>query len=297
MRQETEPLAAPARPLPDFEAEQEVDFRRYGRAIAARWWLVTSAVAAGVIIGYLLSLGGGTLHRATATIYLGQPVGPTGSGANVQSLAANPSTVSQIVRSESVVRETAEEAGIPAQRLRGRISTRAVSGAATREGQVPLVEISVRGAAPTSTATAANALAAVAVERVSGYVNGKIKALEERIAEQEQELENIDRRTGALEDALAGRALSGAERIALVSVIGFTEQRRGEVLEDRSDALQLLSFAENVERGRVVSPAAAVKVDARSSRSSALVGGLIGLIAGAVLALLWEPLLRRRPIR
>ena len=59
---------------PELEAEQEVDFGRYGRRIAHRWWLVLAAAGVGVLVGWLVSLGGGDVYKATATIYLGQPL-------------------------------------------------------------------------------------------------------------------------------------------------------------------------------------------------------------------------------
>ena len=50
----------------------------------------------------------------------------------------------------------------------------------------------------------------------------------------------------------------------------------------------------SVEQSRVVEEAAAVKTTARSSRTSLLVGALIGLLIGAVAALVWEPIAARR---
>jgi uncharacterized protein involved in exopolysaccharide biosynthesis len=49
-----------------------------------------------------------------------------------------------------------------------------------------------------------------------------------------------------------------------------------------------------VEKGRLISEARGSAVAARSNRTSIVVGGLIGLIAGIVLALAWAPLQRRR---
>ena len=57
----------------DPEAEQEVDFGRYVRLVAARWWLVVAGLILGAVIGYAVSLGGGQRYQATATLYLGQP--------------------------------------------------------------------------------------------------------------------------------------------------------------------------------------------------------------------------------
>jgi len=63
---------------------------------------------------------------------------------------------------------------------------------------------------------------------------------------------------------------------------------------DLYEARQLLILAQSVESSRVVEPAAGVKTTARSSRSALLVGALIGLLIGAVAALVVEPIVARR---
>jgi uncharacterized protein involved in exopolysaccharide biosynthesis len=279
---------------PALEAEQEVDFGRYGRTIAARWWLVALAVGAGVVVGWAVSLGGGTVYRATATVYLGQPLSPSGN-AQIQSLATNPATVSQIVRSPSVTRPIAGALGVKPGRLRSGISTKAVSGAVAKAGQTQLVEISVRGPWREESAEAANRLADTVVARVSGYVDSKISALGQLAGSQEHELDRLGRQLDENGAAIAsGTGLEPVERLTLANLGVILEQRRGQLVEDLLQTRQLLTLARDVERAQLVTEAAAVEVAARSGRNSMLVGGVIGLIAGALLALLWEPLAGRR---
>ena len=57
----------------DPEAEQEVDFGRYVRLVAARCWLVVAVLILVAVIGYAVSLGGAQRYQATATLYLWQP--------------------------------------------------------------------------------------------------------------------------------------------------------------------------------------------------------------------------------
>jgi hypothetical protein len=283
MRAETEPRTV-ARPLPELEPEEEVEVGRYWRAIVARWWLVVAAVAVGILVGYLLARSGGEVYEAKATIYLGQPLSPSGN-AQIQSLATNPATVSEIVRRHPL-----------ADRVRVSTSTTS-TGAVARQGINPLVVISVLGDSRRETGQAAGTLANDVVTNVSGYVDEKITALEERLAGQNRELSSIERRLDELQAQIAaGRNLSSVERLTLTTLAGFGEQRRGQLLEERTDTQQLLTLARNVERSQVVATSSAREVSARSPRSSMLVGGLIGLLAGAILALLWEPLIvRRRP--
>ena len=71
------------------------------------------------------------------------------------------------------------------------------------------------------------------------------------------------------------------------------EQRRGALEEDRLQARQLLALAEQVELPRIIDRGAATKTTARSTRNSAAVAGLIGLLLGFLAALLWEPIAAR----
>ena len=284
--------------MEELEAEREVDFGGAAQKVLARWWLVLAAVAVGLALGYVLARGSGEVYHARATIYLGQPL--SRSGVQVQSLATNPATVSQIVRSEAVVEQVAGELGVPAARLRRGITTQAVAGGArARTGAAnPLVEVIVRGPWQRETAQAANRLSELVVRRISGYVDVKIDSFNEQLRAQNRELASVERRLSEYEAALDRGRLSDVERLTLLSQIGFAEQRRGQLLDERTETRQLLSLAENVERSEVLTPAprAAARVPARSPRSSMIVGALIGLIAGTALALMWDRLrVRARP--
>jgi capsular polysaccharide biosynthesis protein len=295
MRTEHEPRRAVAHSLPDLDEEREIDFARLGRTVLSRWWLVAAAVALGALIGYLTSLGGGDVYVARTTVYLGQPLSPTG-GSQIPSVATHPTTVSEIVRSEDVVQDVAQEVGIRPGELRRGISTQTLtsSGSAQRLPQNPLVQISVRGPWSDEAAQAANLLAAAVIREVSGYVDAKVGSFEEQLRAQNRELGQIDRRLGALQGAAEGGGLSSVERLTLLSLIGFAEQRRGQLLDERTSTRQLITLAETVERSKQVTEARSARVPAQSARSAMVVGGLIGLLVGLALALLWNPVLGRR---
>jgi hypothetical protein len=287
----------------DLEAEQEVDFRRYWNAVLARWWLPALGLVAGIVGGYALALGGGDVYRAEAVVYLGQPFTPNG-GAPVPGLATNPSTVNEIVHSETALRRASDVSGMRLDRLRGSVTSRQAGVPAGRRlavGQTPLIEITVTGSRAAPTARAANSLAQTVIDDVSPYVEDKIATIKERIVSDERELAQIDRRLGVaqqgLQDALQNRSSGVTERLLLVSTfnssIGFGEQARATVQQSLLEAKQALSLAENVEQPSVVEDAASRKTTARSVGRSVVVGGLIGLILGLLAAILWEPAQRR----
>src|ERR687884_805649 len=176
----TEPELRPSRErLPDFDGEDEVDFGRYARAVAARWWLPVAGLIAGVVVGYLVSFGGKDVYEARTTIYLGQPL--SASGTQIQGPSTNPASVRQVVFSRWAQARAEAEAGLRPGALSGHVSTQAIQGVATtlgRVGQNPLVAIVVTGSLPGRVARAANALAKIATQQVSGgYVATKVTFL------------------------------------------------------------------------------------------------------------------------
>jgi hypothetical protein len=294
MSVETKPRERQSR-FPDLEAEEELELGRYWQALVARWWLPLAGIIAGVVVGYLLSLGGSQVYQAKTNVYLGQPLNPTGTGP-IQSLSTNPSTVKQVVLSPYWQRVAERQAGLPLGSLRGHVSTQAVAGVAAalgRVGQNPLVNIVVTGKRPARVARAADALAKIVVNQVSGrYVDTKIKNLKTNIAADKAELDNINERLATLQQQVRGGGLSVTDRLILGNLIGLAVQEQRQVIADQTQNQSLLALAENVEKSQIISPAQATKTTARSRRNSVLVGALIGLVLGILAALLWEPAVR-----
>jgi capsular polysaccharide biosynthesis protein len=295
MALETPPRKQRERPVPDVDAEEELDVGRYWNALIARWWLPLAGLVAGIAIGYLLSLGGHQVYQAKTSVYLGQPLNPTGTG-QIQSLTTNPSTVKQVVLSPFWQHLAERRAGLPSGSLRGHVSTQAVAGVAAalgRVGQNPLVNIVVTGKRPARVTRAADELATIVVNQVSGqYVDTKIKNLKANIAADKAELDNINGRLSSLQDQIGGGGISATDKLILGNLIGLAIQEQRQVIADQTQNQSLLALAQNVERSQILSPARASKTTARSRRNSILVGALIGLVIGILAALLWEPAAR-----
>jgi uncharacterized protein involved in exopolysaccharide biosynthesis len=287
-------------PRPDDE--QEVDLASAWQRIKARWWLLVAGLVVGAILGIALALSGGSVWRAETIVYLGQPFAPLGGG-QIQSLATNPRTVGEIIRSESVLEDVSDETGIPVSKLRSSISTRELLAAGQLRGINPLIEIAVKGdSGPRKIEAATDALAARVVESVAVFVTEKVELLNERVSTVEAQLEEANARIRSAQEqqaaVLADRSLPLAERLLVTanlnSVITTADARRAALQDDLFEARQWLNLAEGVESSRVVEEASAVKTTARSRRTSLLVGALIGLIVGVVGALAAEPIAARR---
>jgi hypothetical protein len=266
------------RPVPDLDAEAEVDLGRYGQALLARWWLLLAGLVAGAVIGYLTTLGGTQFYRAQAVVYMGQPLGAGQS--QVQGLNTNPSSARAIVTSASVVRRVALRTGMPAGKIRAGTSVTAVQGSLPKLGQTPLIQVTVKGPERGKVARAANALAAVLVSSLSPLSSEKVKYFQQQADSDKKGIEIVN-------EGLASHDLSTTEKILL-------QGRLQSLQSDLTLTTQLLLLAKNVEAPRIVTYAAAEKTSARNHRNSTAVGALIGLILGGIAALLWEPVVRTR---
>jgi hypothetical protein len=160
----------------------------------------------------------------------------------------------------------------------------------------------VKGSGKRRVELAADALAARVTERVSLYVTRKIEDLERQVAVSASQLAAVEARIGTAQrqqaQLNADPSIPLSEKLLLNlnlnSVITTADARRTALQDDLFEAQQLLNLAENVESSRVVERAAASKTTARSSRTSLLVGALIGLLVGAIAALVADPIAARR---
>jgi hypothetical protein len=286
---------------PGLEEEQEVDLASGWQRLKVRWWLPVGGLVVGAFLGVLLALAGGTVWRAQTIVYLGQPFAPLGGG-QIQSLATNPRTVGEIIRSEAALKRASEISGIPVSRLRSAISTRELVAAGQLRGINPLIEIAVKGSGKRKVELAADALSRRVAQRVSVYVSEKVRLLKEQVETNETQLEEANARIGSAQAQqaaiIADRSIPLEQRLLVTSnlnsVITTADARRAAIQESLAEAQQLLNLAESVESSRIVEPAAASKTTARSSRSSLLIGALIGLIVGAIAALVADPIAARR---
>jgi hypothetical protein len=270
----------------------EVDFGRYWAALGARWWLLVAGLLAGAVVGYLTASGAKQVNRASETIYLGQPLTAGGSGL-IQTLQTNPSVVRQVIHSNDAIAKAAAAAGLKPSDFRAGITSVPVPGFVIKLGQTPLVAISVTADIPPAKGRAVvQSLANSALTAVSGYVDQKVAQYHTQIAQDQKELDIIDARLAAVTRQVTGHSVSSTDKLMLLNLQALAEQRRTNVLTDQLQTKQLLVQSEAVERGHVVGSPSSAKTTARSKRNAVAVGAFLGLLLGAVAALL---LARRRP--
>src|SRR5918911_4142406 len=278
------------RPVPDVDAEDELELGRYWNALLTRWWLPLAGLIAGIVLGYLLSLGGHQVYQAKATIYLGQPL--SASGTQIQGPSTNSSAVRQVVLSPWAQHRAERAAGLRVGSLSGHVSTQIVQGQATltRAGQNPLVVVAVTGSQRARLAAATNELARIVAQRVSGgYVETKIAFLRRQVSAQNDALKSIDRTIALLRKGASAPNLSATDRLVIASQLNGQTLQRSQVVDQLATYQNQLTLAQTVEESKVLTPAAATKTTAGSRRNSVVIGGVIGLLLGLIAALLWEP--------
>lgn len=287
---------------PELDVEQEIDLGRYWDALVARWWLPAVGIVAGAIIGYLVTLSSSTSYKATAQVYLGTPLA-VGGAAQVTSAPTNLGLVSNLVTAESSLKAAAARAGLKVGRLRGHVTTKALTGitGAKLGTPAPLLSITVSGSPPAKIARAANALADIVIKRVSPYATAKIEALSEQLKYDNDQLQAIRDRLNTARQAqnqiLTDKSINITDKLVslgnLNSVITLALQQLNTLSQDRFEVRQELALAKDVEASSLISPAAAVATAGPSKRTSAVVGALIGLVVGLLAAVLWDPVTAR----
>ena len=275
---------------PDLDAEREVDLGRYLDALVARWWLPVLGLLIGVVIGYLLSLGGKDVYRAEATVYVGTPFAPNGA-APLQSISTSPNTVTRIARGQQTLQDVAEKSGMTVRQLRAGVSTRGLKSGGPKTAPNQYYAVTVEGPKRAQVNAAADAIAERIVAVTGGYARLKVDTFKKQIASDQAQLDAIDKQSQQVQQQLA--SASPTERLTLGTLLLTMEQRRGTLEQDRLQARQLLALAEQVELPQIIDRGSALKATARSSRNSIAIAGLIGLILGLLAALFWDPITAR----
>lgn len=280
---------------PDDLDEREVDLARWRRAIVAFWWIPVAALIVGAIVGLLYSFSGSSTYKASALISLGQPFSPGGS--LVANFGTSPRAVSLIVDSASAQEAAEHAAGLPSGALQGHVSIAQV-GATTGAGSVrsaPLISLTVRGVSPKKVAAAANALAARVVTLTTApYVGTKIKTYQLFLGTTNSQLASISKRLEVLNQVVDTQQLAPLDKLVLISQVDNAEQRQGNLYDQKAATEQQLTFAQQIESAKVITPALAEKASAHSRNSSMAIAALIGLLLGVVAAIVYDG---RRPRR
>jgi uncharacterized protein involved in exopolysaccharide biosynthesis len=275
-----------------LEAERELGLGQVWRSALARWWLPLGGIVVGAIIGLLVSLGASRQWTAMREIYLGNPL------ANGTAITSSPTSLglaTAYIDTTYAIRHASRASGIPASGLRGNISARSIPGlAATTVGQpAPLLLLSVTGSRPDKTERAADDLARLVVSQFQRYPDQKLEIAKARLAKEQSQIGDIDRRLKQALDAQAALARSGANHALVTEYAQITATLANErsMLDSDITAFKaLISQTHAVETPRILSPTRSVSPTRPSRRPSVVIGAIIAFLVGVLAAILWQPI-------
>lgn len=279
------------RPATDLGVEREIDLKRWRDALLAQRWIVIGGLVAGVILGALYSLSGGSTYTATAVIAPGQAFNPSGSTAVLTYLTSE-TAINTIATQTSTLEAAAAKAGLTVGELRGHVTTSAVNegaGTPAANRNAVLVEVTVQLAKAKKAEDAANALAeeiknvttSSYVKQSLSYYDVKLKQFKQR---ETSELALIAAAKTAL-DSPSGQSLQPLDRLVLAQQYDQAVAAYGQTQDNVITTEQQLTLAQSIEVTQIITQAKAEKSTARSHRNSLLVGALIGLIVGGLAAI------------
>lgn len=278
----------------DAGAEREIDLGRLKRSVAERWWIVVAGVVAGVILGALYSLSGGSVWQASVLIAPGQPFSP--SGAPVLTYQASPRSINVLVTSESALERAAAAAHVPVGTIRGHVTTESIAtglGSAASRG-ANLIRINVQLHKPKHAEDVANALGNIVIaDTTSPYVKKSIATYQSKERRYNAQLTSLTRVIDSYTTALAKERLAFLPKLIMVNQLDAAIARQGALNDKLAATDQQLTLVQNIEIAQLIEHASAAKTTARSRRNSILVGALIGLIAGLVAAVVVDLRARR----
>src|SRR6266704_876673 len=210
----------------DLGAEREIDLGRWKQAAIERWWFVAAGLVAGIVVGALYSLSGGSVYQASVLLAPGQPFSPQGSP--VLSYQSSPRAIEHLVTGESALKRAAKAAGIGVGALRGNVSTQTVATGAsssTASRGAVLLQITVQLHKPKHAEDAANALGQIVKSDTSPYVQQSISAYATKIGNYQAQLAAIKSRIGVLQQAINTQSLPFLDKLLLVGQLDNAETR------------------------------------------------------------------------
>jgi len=280
----------------DIDAEQEIDLGRIWRAALARWWLPVVGFVVGAIIGLIVSLGGGKQWKATAEIYLGQPLST--SGGQISSPPTSLALATAYINQLAQLKHAAKASGLTVAQLNGALTVKPILGlTGTKIGQpAPLMLLSVTGPKKIGVQIAAADLARQIVNQFQPYPQQKISIIQSRLDQETTQIVDVNKRLKAAENAqaaLAGSAANTALVANYAQIIATLSNERFASQSDITSAKQSIAQAQGIESPRIVSMPESASQGGPSRRSGVIIGAIIGFVVGLLVAILWEPVARQ----
>jgi hypothetical protein len=283
----------------------DVRISDYAGRVVRRWYIVVLCIVAAIGLVVLNTVGNDTKFQAQATVFLGQPLTPGGGQTITATASTNPTSASAFVRSDPVIEKAAQAAGLKPAALRSHVSvTPQTTNTAVKTSGSANILITIRGPKTWTRDQMKKAVASLAdqlVEWSNTYQDAKVRLLGEQVTTDKDTIATLQRSITRAEKSLSvleRSQLSPVDKAstsaALLSTIADAGSRIDEISLQMTTNQIYLTAASTVEAAGYVQQPAVKTITAAGRQSSLLVAAFAGLIAGIILALLWDAIRRPR---
>jgi hypothetical protein len=288
------------------EQRDEVRVSEYAGRVVRRWYIVVACIVIAVLLVVLNTVSGGNRYQAQASVFLGQPLTPTGQNTVPASVETNPTSATAFVRSDEVMFKAAGASGLKPQALRSHTSVTQLTSATTKAASVANanIQVTVLGApswSRTSVKTAVQSLSDSLIDWANSYQDQKSALLKTQVATDQEQIKTLQATIDTANKAIAAiksSNMSETDKAVQMSPLLATVSDAGSRLDAISSQMTtnqiFLSAAQTIERAGYVGTPSVKQVTAASHQSSLIVAAFAGLIVGVIVALLWDAI-RRRP--
>ena len=263
--------------------EHDIDLRTIGQRLVRNWWIVAGVMAVLIIIGVVRSGSTATSYTATATVYLGQPVSPSGN--LLPTITSNATTALNLATGDESIAAAADAAGTDASRIRHGLSVTSIQSPIASKLTTPPVLIKV--AATDRSATVANAstmaVANHVIDATSTYARTKKRELKREIAHMDQSVADLEQQQSSAVRAAAGAR--GTEQTSWSVLLGIISRDLADARRQQSETRAQISLTDELETPRVLESAHAVKNVTAARGPRITMSALLGLIIGCAVAL------------
>jgi hypothetical protein len=268
--------------------DREITLRDYGRVLWSGRWLILAATLIAALVGLILTFVQTTTYVAESELYLGQVT--TVSGTPVSTPATNPATAPTALTGDNLIRQVADELGVPPSRVRKGVDLTAPRAPGGSVGNQPTVAtITFTDEDRDLAREGANAYAEAVLERARESSAEVVRTYEAAVTASEADVERLQdqmtRYRGELEAGASGdRALTlqslllSAGQQLQISTTDLAEQRLNLVKERQYGQPEIISLAE--------SPSSSSSFPNRLR--TVVLAAVIGFIVGVIVTFVWR---------
>lgn len=260
-----------SRHVEEYDEAPLIDVGRYVRDIARAWWLIIPLMVLGGVAGYLFVPT--SAYQSTALVQVNPglvDLAQVGSG-----VEPNLSTEQTVATSRSVLDVAAEDLGVSASTIEGRLTVSNTPSSST-------LTFTYRGTTSESAQEGAQASS-------EAYLEQRQVSAEESLADSQQQLRDVVSsrvREQVEAQRTADQAPAGSRERQEAEITADLAAQRVRNAQEKVNAMD--SFA--VQPGEIISPA----TPGEAAGITAPLGAVLGALAGGLLAVVLAVLLGRR---